>query len=70
MTTDDGNVQEEPANPTDAQRRSAMRRMAIRGTGPRAGWAAAFRRMAMCGDDRLIDGEWPATDFDKTEWEW
>ena len=37
---------------------------------PRAGWAEAFRTMAERGDDKLIDGEWPATDFDKTEWEW
>jgi antitoxin MazE len=37
---------------------------------PRAGWAEAFRAMAERGDDELIDGEWPATDFDKTEWEW
>jgi hypothetical protein len=37
---------------------------------PRAGWADAFRKMAECGDDELIDSEWPATDFDKTEWEW
>jgi antitoxin MazE len=37
---------------------------------PRAGWDDAFRRMAERGDDHLIDGEWPATDFDSTEWEW
>ena len=37
---------------------------------PRAGWDDAFRRMAERGDDRLVDGEWPATDFDEAEWEW
>jgi antitoxin MazE len=37
---------------------------------PRAGWADAFREMAEHGDNELIDGEWPATDFDETEWEW
>jgi antitoxin MazE len=37
---------------------------------PRAGWEEAFRRMAERGDDKLIDGDWPATEFDKSEWEW
>lgn len=37
---------------------------------PRAGWDDAFRRMAQRGDDQPIDGNWPATDFDKAEWEW
>jgi antitoxin MazE len=37
---------------------------------PRAGWADAFRTMAEHGDDELVDGEWPATHFDETEWEW
>jgi hypothetical protein len=37
---------------------------------PRAGWEEAFRRMAECGDVRLIDGDWPATEWDLTEWEW
>ena len=37
---------------------------------PRAGWNEAFRRMAERRDDRPVDGELPATDFDKAEWEW
>jgi antitoxin MazE len=37
---------------------------------PRKGWDAAFKRMAALGDDRLLDGEQPLTEWDKTEWEW
>jgi antitoxin MazE len=38
---------------------------------PRKGWEAAGRRMAKLGDDRLLDaGNLPATEWDKTEWEW
>ena len=38
---------------------------------PRAGWDEAFRRMAAQGDDQLLDGDsMPATEWDKTEWEW
>lgn len=36
----------------------------------RAGWAEAFREMAQRGDDRLIDGDWPATRWDRTQWNW
>ena len=38
---------------------------------PRAGWAAAFKRMAEAGDDALIDAPLPSmTKFDEEEWEW
>ena len=37
---------------------------------PRAGWAAAFREMAKCGDDALVD-EATAThsSWDETQWQ-
>lgn len=34
---------------------------------PRAGWAAAFRKMAECGDDMLLDDMAPTT-WDEQEW--
>jgi antitoxin MazE len=38
---------------------------------PRSGWAAAFQRMAECGDDALIDELPPSlSDWDEGEWEW
>jgi antitoxin MazE len=38
---------------------------------PRTGWAAAFRRMARCGDDRLLDELGPTlSNWDENEWEW
>ncbi|HVA88944.1 MAG TPA: AbrB/MazE/SpoVT family DNA-binding domain-containing protein [Chloroflexota bacterium] len=38
---------------------------------PRAGWAAAFQRMAAAGDDALLDAEsLVASDWDETEWQW
>ena len=38
---------------------------------PRSGWEDAFRRMHERGDDALLDeGLLPATQWDKTEWEW
>jgi antitoxin MazE len=37
---------------------------------PRAGWSDQFRAMAEAGDDRLLDDDLPATDWDATEWEW
>jgi antitoxin MazE len=38
---------------------------------PRAGWDAAFERMAAAGDDALLDaGRLPRTKFDESEWEW
>ena len=38
-------------------------------TRPRAGWEAAFRAMAVAGDDQLLDPQTP-TSFDRTEWQW
>jgi hypothetical protein len=38
---------------------------------PRAGWAAAFREMARCGDDALLDYDLGALNrWDQREWEW
>jgi antitoxin MazE len=37
---------------------------------PRSGWAAAFRRMAELGDDRLLDARPSATRWDQDEWVW
>jgi antitoxin MazE len=37
---------------------------------PRAGWAAAFRKMAERGDDVLLDETLTFTDWDKDEWKW
>ena len=37
----------------------------------RAGWAAAFQKMAQVGDDRLLDESLPlSTKWDEEEWEW
>lgn len=45
-------------------------RIVIRAAGqPRAGWAAAARRMRESGDDHLLDPPTP-TGFDEAEWEW
>ena len=47
---------------------SLIIRTAVR---PRMGWAAAFRTMAECGDDRLLDEAGGSTTRrDKDEWEW
>jgi len=40
-----------------------------RATRPRAGWAAAARRMRQQGEDRLLDPT-TATRFDEEEWKW
>jgi len=40
-----------------------------RATKPRAGWAAAARRMRERGEDRLLDPP-KATRFDREEWKW
>lgn len=40
-----------------------------RATRPRAGWAAAARRMRENDEDRLL-GKPTATRFDKEEWQW
>ena len=38
---------------------------------PRAGWDAAFARMAAAGDDALLDaGRLPPASFDESDWEW
>jgi antitoxin MazE len=37
---------------------------------PREGWEEQFRRMAECGDDRLLDGDSSLTEWDETEWQW
>ncbi len=45
-------------------------RIVIRkGTRPRAGWAAAARRMRQRGEDRLLD-PMTVTRFDEEEWKW
>ena len=37
----------------------------------RSGWDAAFHRMALSGDDRLLDGDASTADsFDAKDWEW
>jgi antitoxin MazE len=38
--------------------------------GPRKGWEDAFKKMAAAGDDRLLDQDLSAPNFDKDEWEW
>ena len=40
-----------------------------RGSRPRAGWAAAARRMREQDEDRLLDPPTP-TRFDEKEWKW
>ena len=40
-----------------------------RGSRPRAGWAAAARKMRERNDDRLLDPTTP-TRFDEKEWKW
>jgi antitoxin MazE len=38
---------------------------------PRAGWAAAFRKMAERGDDALLDDVPPSlSGWDEDDWEW
>jgi len=36
--------------------------------GPRHGWAAAFKKMARYGDDKLLDEGDPATQWTRQEW--
>jgi len=37
----------------------------------RSGWDDTFRQMAVCGDDRLLDGDVPSPEsFDTRDWEW
>ena len=40
-----------------------------RGTRPRAGWAAAARKMRERNEDHLLDPSTP-TQFDEKEWKW
>jgi len=37
---------------------------------PRAGWDNAFARMARLGDDKLVDAQNTATQWDGEEWQW
>lgn len=37
---------------------------------PRAGWSAAFERMARLGDDKLLDPAPVPTRWDDEEWQW
>ncbi len=38
---------------------------------PREGWDVAFRKMALAGDDRLLDGDLTSTSrWDESEWQW
>jgi len=36
----------------------------------RQGWDAQFQQMAAAGDDQLIDGNVPPTEWESTEWAW
>ena len=36
----------------------------------RVGWAEAFAEMARTGNDKLVEGRFPSTQWDKEEWEW
>jgi antitoxin MazE len=36
----------------------------------RQGWDERFRAMAERGDDVLVDGESPPTEFDRSDWTW
>ncbi len=37
---------------------------------PRAGWDKAFARMSHLGDDKLLDSQNTATQWEGTEWQW
>ena len=37
---------------------------------PRAGWGAAFTRMARAGDDKLLDDQPTSTRWDEEDWQW
>jgi antitoxin MazE len=42
-----------------------------RASRPREGWDEAFRKMALAGDDRLLDGDLASTSrWDESEWQW
>lgn len=52
--------------------KAGKNRIVIAGaSSPRAGWAEAFRAMALRGDDQLLDGDrLGTTRFDAREWRW
>lgn len=55
---------------TDVELQAEPGRIVIRRTAqPRAGWAAAARRMREKDEDRLLDKP-TATRFDRNEWTW
>jgi antitoxin MazE len=37
---------------------------------PRHGWEEAFKKMAQCSDDTLLDKDYIESSFDRDEWEW
>ena len=37
---------------------------------PREGWDEAFAEMAARGDDKLLEPDFPPTEWEKTEWTW
>ena len=37
---------------------------------PRGSWDAASARMSLAGEDWLLDGEAPASEWDEGEWQW
>ncbi|HPO37435.1 MAG TPA: AbrB/MazE/SpoVT family DNA-binding domain-containing protein [Kiritimatiellia bacterium] len=37
---------------------------------PRAGWGAAFEKMAREGDDKLLDAQTPFSRWDEEQWQW
>ena len=37
---------------------------------PRAGWGAAFARMARAGDDKLLEAPLTSTRWDEEDWQW
>ena len=61
---------EEAQLPDEVELQAEPGRIVIRRAArPRAGWAAAARRMRKQGDDQLLDPP-TATRFDEEEWEW
>ena len=36
----------------------------------RQGWEAQFQQMAAAGDDHLLDGDFPLTEWETNEWDW
>ncbi len=61
---------EEAHLPDEVELEAEPGRIVIRGASrPRAGWAAAARRMRERNEDRLLDPTTP-TRFDEKEWKW